>query len=113
MSDSKIREVKDLKPEVIKRICDYMQGAVYCWCKNKEEKWFSARDLFGGENFNWSGTPMIKLFDKHKSKGKTDDSAIKGAGKDAGWILKKVLNEDKRNFETKKGDLVRKYRWIK
>jgi hypothetical protein len=76
-------------------------------------KWFSVRDLFGGENFDWKGTPIIKLYEKHKSKGKSDDNAIKDAGKDVGWILKKVIDDDDRKFETKKEELIRKYNWIK
>jgi hypothetical protein len=50
---------------------------------------------------------------KHKSKGKTDDKAISDAGKDAGWILKRVIDNDSRDFETKKEELIRKYRWKK
>ena len=110
---SEIRNVKDLMPEEIQRAYDYLQGAVYCWCKNRKDEWFSARELFGGENFDWNGTPIIKLYDKHKSKGKKKDDAIKDAGKDVGWILKKVVDDDSRNFETKNEDFIRKYRWIK
>jgi len=110
---SEIRNVKDLTSDEIQRIYDYLQGAVYCWCKNRMGEWFSARDLFGGENFDWNGTPIIKLYEKHKSKGKKDDNAIKDAGKDVGWILKKIIDDDHRNFETKTEDLIRKYRWVK
>jgi len=110
---SEIRNVTDLTPVETQRIYDYLQGAVYCWCKNKMGKWFSARDLFGGENFDWKGTPIIKLYEKHESKGKTYDEAVKGAGIDVGWILKRVINDDLRKFETKKEELIRKYRWVK
>ena len=27
----------------------FLQGAVYCWCKNRTDEWFAARDLLGGE----------------------------------------------------------------
>lgn len=109
---SEIRNVKDLTPGEIQRIYDYLQGAVYCWCKNQKDEWFSARELFGGENFDWNGTPIIKLYEKHKSKGKKEDDVIKDAGIDVGWILKKVTDDDDRNFETKE-DYIRKYRWLK
>lgn len=99
---SEIRNVKSLADNDKRRIYDYLQGAAYCWCNNRTSEWFSVRDLFGGENFDWTGTPMRKQYDKHVSKGKAHDFAIKDAGKDAGWILKKILNDDHRNFETKK-----------
>ncbi|EID32670.1 hypothetical protein HMPREF9969_0804 [Prevotella sp. oral taxon 306 str. F0472] len=34
------------------------------------------------------------------------------AGQAAGRLLKFVINKDKRNFETKKEELIRKYKWI-
>lgn len=110
---SVIRNVKRITDEQKQRIYDYLQGAAYCWCKNRSEEWFSVRNLFGGDNFDWTGTPLIVLYDKHKAKGKSDADAISGAGKDAGWILKRILEDDQRNFETKKEELVRKYKWKK
>ncbi len=113
ITKSEIRQVKVPSSLERQRIYDYLQGAVYCWCNNKMGEWFSARDFLGGENFDWHGTPMFILYNKHKSKGKTDKQSILDAGKDAGWILKKVINDDQRNFETKRESLIRKYRWIK
>jgi len=110
---STIRNVTGITANETQRIYDYLQGAVYCWCKNRLNEWFAARDLVGGENFDWNGTPMIVLFNKHKDKGKSDDDAIVEAGKDAGWILKRVIEDDNRNFDDKKESLVRKYRWKK
>lgn len=93
------------------RIEDFLQGAVYSWCKNRPNEWFSMRDLMGGDNFYWEGTPLYCLFQKHKKKGKNDQDAVTAAGKDSGWILKKVIDQDKREFETKIEELIRKYRW--
>ena len=36
---------------------------------------------------------------------------VEQAGKDAGWLLKKVIDDDKRTFDTRKNGLVRQYRW--
>ena len=41
----------------------FLQGAVYCWCKNRKDDWFAARDLLGGNNYYWQGTPLIPLYD--------------------------------------------------
>jgi len=109
---SEIRDVKNITTAEKQRIYDFLQGAVYCWCKNRKNEWFSVRDLLGGDNFDWNGTPLIVLFNKHKMKGKSDEDAIIDAGKDAGWIVKRVVNDDQRDFETK-DEYTRKYRWKK
>ena len=100
---SEIREVHGITKEQKQKIMDFLQGAVYCWCKNRKDEWFAARDLLGGDNFYWQNTPMFALYEK------TNDTEL--AGKDAGWLLKKVIDKDKRSFETKKEGLVRQYRW--
>ncbi|EKB55933.1 hypothetical protein [Bergeyella zoohelcum] len=99
-----IRDVYGISDEQKNAIMNFLQGAVYCWCKNRSDEWFSIRDLMGGDNYYWEGTPLIALWEKHKDVG--------AAGKDAGWLLKKVINNDKRTFETKKEELVRKYKWV-
>ena len=66
-----------------------------------------------GENYFWEGTPLLVLYTKHESKGKDWLLAVKDAGRDSGWILKRVINQDQRKFRTKKEELIRKYKWIK
>lgn len=101
---SEIREVYGITAEQKQEILNFLQGAVYCWCKNRKDEWFAARDLLGGDNFYWQGTPMYSLYEKSQD--------VEKAGKDAGWLLKKMIDNDKRTFETKKSEMVRKYRWI-
>ena len=89
-----------LKPKK-QRICDFLQGAVYSWCKNRKDEWFAARDLLAGDKiFYWEGTPLLALYNKHV-KLKTSDP-VGAAAIDAGWLLKQVLEKDKRRFHTKK-----------
>lgn len=99
-----IRSVNGLSKEEKNAIYSFLQGAVYCWCNNNPNKWFSMRDFMGGTNFYWQGTPLYKLFEK------TDD--VNAAGQAAGWLLKKVIDRDKRHFETKKEERIRKYKWV-
>lgn len=96
---SQIKNVKGISSEEMRDISIFFQNAINHWCENNKEKWFSLRDFV---NSDWSGTPLFCLYSKHKTtKGKKHKLAIKNAGIDAGWILKKVLNDDKKRFVTK------------
>ncbi|RPB31046.1 hypothetical protein CYQ90_24550, partial [Vibrio parahaemolyticus] len=88
-----IRGITGVSDEEQALIKAFLQGAVYCWCKNRRNEWFSLRDLMGGDNFYWQGTPLISLYEKHEAKG--SDDPVKGAGKDAGWLLKSVIGSDR------------------
>ena len=71
------------------------------------------RDFMGGNNSNWKGTPLYTLYSKHRERGENRKQVIKAAGKDSGWLLKKVIKEDeKRHFETKTEERIRKYKWV-
>ena len=105
---SEIRNVHGITEEEKTRIRDFLQGAVYSWCKNRPNEWFSLRQLMGGSNYDWHGTPLMTLYEKHEDA----PDAIQRAGKDGGWLLKRVIDNDRRKFESKKEELIRKYRWI-
>jgi hypothetical protein len=113
LPESEIRDVYEISEQEKQSIIDFLQGAVYCWCKNRPDEWFSMRDLMGGDNYYWEGTPLLVLYTKHENKGKDSETAVKDAGKDSGWLLKKVIDQDQRQFETKKEELIRKYKWIR
>ncbi|MDR2659527.1 MAG: hypothetical protein LBC27_06010 [Spirochaetaceae bacterium] len=68
----------------------------------------------GGFNRDdWDNTPLGVLYKKHiHQDGKTHDEAWRLAGQEADIILKKVIKSDKRNFETKEDDQIRKYKWV-
>ncbi len=108
--NAELRDVKGISQTEKDAILNFLQGAVYCWCKNRSGEWFSMRDLMGGENYYWDGTPLFVLYDKHRRAGSTEP--VKAAGKDSGWLLKTVIEQDSRNFETKEEALIRMYRWI-
>ncbi len=112
LKGSKLRQDFGIPSDQLKAIKNFLQGAVYCWIKNKNEEFFAARDLMGGANFDWYGTPLYWLYDKHIKKGKTEKAAIDEAGKDLGWILKSVLDEDKRTFESRDEGRANGYKWV-
>lgn len=100
--------VADLSANQHQRIKDFIQGAVYCYCKNKPNMYFAARDLFGGENYRWEGTALIDLYKWHVQNSNNDPVGM--AGKDIGWLLLDVIIEDKREFELRE-KYTHEYKW--
>lgn len=113
LEEDKIEGVTWLDKEEKLKIENFLLGAVYCWCNNQGEKWFSARDFLSKENSSWIGTPLIVLNEKHKKDGKEEKYCKEEAGKEAGRLLKETLYYNTRHFETRTGDNIREYRWIK
>lgn len=110
--ETEIREVHGIGDREKALIKAFLQGAVYSWVKNRSGEQFAARDLVGGENYEWQGTPLVVLYEKHIKLGKAGESAVDAAGKDLGWLLKDVLAEDKRHFEAGRSGLTAGYRWL-
>lgn len=93
-----------LTPMDVEIIKTYIRGCVQGFCCNDSTKPFSVRALFGGENSDWRNTPMQRIYDFYKRTGKTDDEAYDCTAKDAGHLLKMVLNEDSDySYDWKKG----------
>ncbi len=106
----KIRKIHSISEAQDQEIKNYLQGAIRCHDKVAAGKWFSLRDLMGGANFDWNGTPMQALIEAYQ--GRSD--AFKMTAKSAGWLLKAAIEEDPcRHYETKKEAFTRMYRWVK
>lgn len=112
LNPSELRNVTGLQDNERQLIQAYLQGAVYCWVKNRRGEWFAVRDLVGGENTDWSGTPLQRLYEKHIESGRSDEEAFEAAAKDAGWIMKSILSEDSRMFEFDNSGYANRYRWL-
>ena len=105
-----IKKIHSISEPQTQEIKYYLQGAIRCHDKVAAGKWFSLRDLMGGANFDWNGTPMQALFEAYR--GRSD--AFKMTAKSAGWLLKAAIEEDPcRRYETKKEALTRMYRWVR
>lgn len=109
---SEIRNVQGLLDDELQLVRSFVQGAVYCWVKNRKGEWFAVRDLVGGENTDWTGTPLESIYARHIGIGKADNEAFESAAKDIGWIVKSVLADDRRCFENDHSGYVARYRWL-
>ena len=113
IGDNNYREVWCAEEPQKQRMRDYLLGAVQAWCRDRHGEWFAARDLLGGANYYWQGTPLMPLYDYYLEHSDGDDEyAVREAGRAAGNLLKRVLIEDsKRTYETRQG-YTREYRWV-
>ena len=109
---STARDVGGITPAQRAEIQAFIQGAVYSRIVSRPFEWFFVRDLAGGENSDWNGTPLQALYDKHVGLGRGHEAAMDEAGKDLGWIVKSVLIADRRYFEPDRSAYVNRYRWI-
>jgi hypothetical protein len=105
-----VRKVTGLPSGDKEKICDFLHGAVVCWCKIRKTDWFTLHDLVGDERYLWTDTPLRVLWGRHTE---LSDNPVGPAAKEAGWLLKNVLVDSSLPFEiaARKGD-VREYRWI-
>ena len=88
------KQVSNLTAKDEKAILNFLQGAVRAYCKSSKNGWFGLRDLMGGQNNDWGGTPMQILFDRHKTSGASETEAKRKAGMEGGHLLKRMLHED-------------------
>ena len=92
----------------IKDIRNYLLGAINCFVRQKKSDWFRAKDIIIND---WNGTPLQIVYDFFESNGLSEVESKKQAGMCLGQILKKVIFDDSRIFETKKfQDNPREYR---
>ena len=91
---------------------NYIQQKVNNWCVQHSSEMFAARTFFGGENYDWRGTPIIALYNHYAELGE-DDYAVKEAGKSLGRLLKEVIYKDERIFDIVEGAYVNTYILVK
>jgi len=108
-----LRRVPGLDDSQKKGILFQLRNAVNTWCDNNTGDWFAVRDLFGGDNYDWRGSPMQRLYDKHSDNGFDHDTSETKAGIDAGWLMKEFLFYDERMFEQGYKGRVRGYRLMR
>ena len=93
-------------------ICVYLQGEVFSWCAKHGDEWFAARNIVGGVNTKWEGTPLYRLYQFYENMNRGDVYAKHQAGVALGHLLKYVIRENKRMFRTRVAGQVRQYQWV-
>jgi hypothetical protein len=110
-NDSTLRNVSGITEHEKELIKAFMQGAIYSWIRDRQGEVFAVHDLAGGKNWQWQGTPLLALYEKHIQAGKDVEAAYNQAAIDLGWLVKSVLAEDKRVFTSTQKGLVSGYSW--
>lgn len=77
---------------------DFIRTAVDFQCKSYPEQWFSVRILFGGATFQWPGTPLECIYDRHIRNGRKPAKASIVAARDIGKMMTKFLSQHPQNF---------------
>lgn len=89
----------------------YIRASVNAVCNYDKNAEFSVRTLFGGDNRDWGGTPLQKVFEYHfYVDGKSKDEAASRSAIDIGILLKSVLENDERTFELVRQDTGKIYK---
>ena len=101
-----LKNIGGLSNQQKNRAMDFIRQKVHAWCGNHPGKQFAARDLFGGNYANWTGTPLQAVYiNRYKQQSPTLTAAAKArkakkqAGRDVGWLLKRTLHNDPRKFQ--------------
>ncbi len=115
-----VKRIRVISVTTQKRILDFLQGAVYCWCGCQKDKLFHFRDLMALCEGDWNGTVLQDLYDANlekiandKNKPKEDKAVWKPAWEqsrhDVGCLLKLMLFNDKKDFNMQDGHGARQY----
>lgn len=76
----------------------YILGAVHGFTAAAGSKSFKVRDLFGYENRDWYKTSIQEIYEFYAKK-LPHKKAAKRAAQDVGKLLRKVLTDDKYEYE--------------
>lgn len=89
----------------------YIKTAVAEFCKNNPGQTFSVRELFGGANRDWNGTPLQPIYNYHNQP--NVNAPADKARKDVGKLLKSILENDQNAYyERMQGGKTKLYRKI-
>ncbi|MDR2592319.1 MAG: hypothetical protein LBC59_05875 [Chitinispirillales bacterium] len=94
--------VIDIAPAVLDEIREHIRIRVQEWIRQRGTTPFQFYNLFGGvEHGDWSGTPMMALYEKYENRYRgryenileLEDKAMGLASNDGGRLLKRALLE--------------------
>ena len=81
-----------------KEVKEFLECLVRIWCLTTPEKSFTCSELLN--NADWEKKPLCYMYDYYKNKGESDEEAKNHDSVDIGWLLKEVISEMPRKFET-------------
>ena len=92
----RVESRRDLTEEQIQEIKSELKRLVNVCINIDNKKWFTLRDVVGGENRVWN-EPLIFVYNVYKVI--DESSAKKNSALDLGFFLKNMLYYDERSFE--------------
>ena len=81
-----------------KEVKEFLECLVRIWCLTTPEKSFTCSELLN--NADWQKKPLCYMYDYYKNQGESDEEAKNHDSVDIGWLLKEVISEMPRKFET-------------
>ena len=108
---------RELDEATRKELHAFIRGAIYGWCKNCKDAgnvaFFAAVDIFGGENRDWTSTPLVALT-KYYSE---SPNPQKASGQQLGHLLKYILHHcESREYTMRDGERkgmhAKEYCWL-
>ena len=92
------RNVNSVTENQKKEVKEFLACLVRIWCLTTPEKSFTCSELLN--NADWEKKPLCYMYDYYKKQGESDEEAKNHDSVDIGWLLKEVISEMPRKFET-------------
>ena len=92
------RNVNSVTESQKKEVKEFLEWLVRIWCLTTPEKSFICSELLN--NVDWQKQLLCYMYDYYKNQGESDEEAKNHDSVDIGWLLKEVISEMPRKFET-------------
>lgn len=95
------RNINSVTESQKKEVKEFLACLVRIWCLTTPEKSFTCAELLKIlNNADWQKKPLCYMYDYYKNKDESDEEAKNHDSVDIGWLLKEVISEMPRKFET-------------
>lgn len=111
VTDEKLWNVSGITTAERRGVEAFIKSKVDAWITARGSDAFEVRDLLADVDPTWKGTPLRALTD-HYRLSCNEASAREKAGRALGKLVKSILNDDRRLFETSSEGRARSYGYV-